>query len=277
MTTAPRSVEHRITALMTDPDLFRPGNPIHSTDAAREYGYEGALVGGVTIYAWTIPTILEALGERWLSDGWVDVMFRRPTYPNQQMTIRVTEGEDGISDLAMTNDEGATAVSGQVGLGKAPWLDDLQLPVRRAPEPKLASVSRLTLAEAPVGQDLRPMSVPVTAEDVRKWASGDVAVTDPRFTEGDRPLLHPGWIAARMESLAHHSYDYSPAIHTRSQVQHLAPARADQTLTAAGRMSSAYERKGHHYYEMDAMLFAEHGEELARFRHTSIFQVAKRA
>ena len=72
------------------------------------------------------------------------------------------------------------------------------------------------------------------------------------------------------------AYHYAPAIHAKSQKQHRARAEAGQTLTVAGRMVAAYERKGHHYYEADGVIAAEDGTELALIRHTSIFCVAKR-
>ncbi|HXH23455.1 MAG TPA: hypothetical protein VNN10_15660, partial [Dehalococcoidia bacterium] len=85
MTTTRRYGERRITAFMEDPDNMNISNVIHANQGARQYGYRAALVGGVTVYGWTVPAILQALGPRWLSDGWIDVSFRRPTYPGDEM------------------------------------------------------------------------------------------------------------------------------------------------------------------------------------------------
>ena len=75
-----------------------------------------------------------------------------------------------------------------------------------------------------------------------------------------------------MTPLLKHSFAYGPSIHTRTQVQHLAPALAGQTVTVAGRFIRAYERKGHHVAELDGLLLSETGGELARMRHTTIFR-----
>jgi hypothetical protein len=93
---------------------------------------------------------------------------------------------------------------------------------------------------------------------------------------GPDARIHPGWLAARMTPLIHHSYDYGPSIHTRTQAQHLAPAMAGQSVTVAGRFAEAYERKGHHYAVVDGLILSERGEPLARIRHTTIFRVAQR-
>ena len=94
---------------------------------------------------------------------------------------------------------------------------------------------------------------------------------------GPAARVHPGWIAAQMTPLLHHSYEYAPAIHTRSQIQHLGAIEPGQTFTFAGNFHEAFERKGHHYAVIDGVMLGEDGRELARLRHTTIFRVAKRA
>jgi hypothetical protein len=79
-----------------------------------------------------------------------------------------------------------------------------------------------------------------------------------------------------MTPLFRHSYLYGPAIHVRTQIQHLAPARAGQELVVAARLHAAYERKGHHVHESDCWIFAADGTALAAKRHTGIFKVAVR-
>lgn len=116
------------------------------------------------------------------------------------------------------------------------------------------------------------MLVPWSIEDARAWALEKQRDGSERWT-GPSALVHPGWIAARMTPLLHHSFDYAPAIHTRSEIQHLAPAHAGQAFTVAGHFIRAYEQKGHHYAELDGVLIGEDGQELARMRHTTIFRV----
>ncbi len=276
MNTKRSSVEATLVAFMDDPDVPRPENPIHSTSGARDYGYAAALVGGVVVYGWATPLILDVLGDTWLSDGWAEVAFRRPTYPGDELTIRVSEETEGVFALQMEKARGEMTLAGRVGLGQAPWLDTFELPARREPESRPERLPRLTLASAPVGKDLRPMAWPITAETARAWAVEREGDDNPLFTDGDRPVLHPGWIAGVMSPLTHHTYDYGPSIHAQSRIQHLARAEAGQTLVVAGHMLRTYTRKGHHYHETDGVILDDAGAELAYVRHTSIFQVARR-
>jgi len=81
-------VDH-VEAFLDGPDSSsRIPNRIHSSEGAKEFGYLGPLVGGVTVYSWTIPSILQALGEEWLDNGWIEFQLGRPTYPKDKLTIR---------------------------------------------------------------------------------------------------------------------------------------------------------------------------------------------
>lgn len=268
----PRAAERQLVAFLDGEDSPDIPNPIHSTEIAARYGFKGALVGGVTVYGWLTPVILDVLGERWLSDGWADVRFRQPVYPGDALTARCEPTADGAARVAMVNAEGTACIEGRVGLGAAAWVATFHSPVRRTAGERPDTLPWLTLEIAPTGQDLRPMLVPWSIEDARAWALEKQRDGSERWT-GPSALVHPGWIAARMTPLLHHSFDYAPAIHTRSEIQHLAPAHAGQAFTVAGHFIRAYEQKGHHYAELDGVLIGEDGQELARMRHTTIFRV----
>lgn len=268
------SAERHITAFLDGEDSPDVLNPIHSTEVAAQYGFRAALVGGVTTYGWMAPAIIEALGERWLEDGWADVSFRRPIFPGDDLVAHVDAKGDGSWEVAMVNQDGERCIAGTVGLGTASWLGEIHVPERRVAEPRPAALPYLTMANAPIGDDLRPLAVPLSREDHVAWMWQKQHDDSPFWAAPGAPV-HPGWLAGRMTPLLHHSYDYSPSIHTGSQIQHLAPAITGQTFVFAGHFSDAFERKGHHYAVIDGVMLAEDGHELARLRHTTIFRVAK--
>lgn len=264
--------ERPLTAFLDGEDSPDIVNPIHSTAVAADYGYRAPLVGGVTVYGWLTPVILDLLGERWLSRGWADVRFRRPVFPGDALTARCERAPGNTVRVAMANAAGAACIEGEAGLAPTPLLADFYPPVRRQAEHRPEQLPRLTLESAPTGQDLRPMRVPLPLEDARAWATGKQHDPSPLWT-GDRAIAHPSWIAARMTPLLHHSFDYGPSIHTRSQIVHLAPAPVGQAFTVAGHFIRAYEDRGHHVGELDGVLLGEDGEELAHLRHTTIFRI----
>ncbi|MBA4180748.1 MAG: hypothetical protein C0506_09190 [Anaerolinea sp.] len=250
-------------------------NAIHAADGARQYGYQAALVGGVTVYGWCVPTILEAAGEAWLDSGWAEVHFRRPTYPGDEMSVRANlEGETW--SLSADKAGGETCVRGQFGLGEAPWLGLLERSSRLAGDPEPAEREWLTLENAPIGKDLLTLPLNISADEARQTATKQLRETNPLFI-GDRPLIHPSTIARQMMTLLAYSLDYGrPSIHVSTHIQHLARVESGQFLLLTGHFVSAYEQKGHHYAIFDGTLINGAGTELARIRHTNIFKVAKR-
>ena len=269
------TIENTFTAWMDNPNDPTLSNQIHAADGARQYGFQAALVGGVTVYGWTVPTILEAAGEAWLDNGWAEVHFRRPTYPGDEMTIRATPVEAGW-DLAVEKQTGETCIRGSFGLGEAPWLGMLERSAHLEADPAQDPLPRLTLEDAPIGKDIRTMPLLITPDDAREIADKQLRDSNPLFTS-ESPLVHPFSLARNMISLLAYSYDYGkPAIHASSHIQHLGRIHAGEQLTVAGRFINAYERNGHHYAVTDGVFRTADGREVARIRHTNIFKVAKR-
>ena len=72
----PRTViENVIVAYLDNQDSPEISNPIHSTEVAKAYRFAGPLLGGVTVWGWATDTILAALREDWLGDGWAEYSF----------------------------------------------------------------------------------------------------------------------------------------------------------------------------------------------------------
>lgn len=51
--------ESVVIAFLDGPDDISIPNKIHSTDGAKKLGYQGPLVGGVSVYSWTVPAIMK--------------------------------------------------------------------------------------------------------------------------------------------------------------------------------------------------------------------------
>jgi len=274
MSTPADAVERTIDAFLDNEDSGDIVNPIHSTGFAQRHGFRGALVGGVTVWGWATPAILDAVGDEWLDRGWAEFTFRQPTYPGDRIVVRVRPAEAGTFAVTMTNQSGVDCVAATVGTGDAPWLGELTSPAHREAAPPPDPKPTLTLEHAPIGRDLVPMAQPMFLDDAREYIRVSQRSDDPRFI-GEHSRIHPGWLAGRFEDLLRHNFAIPASMHTRSRVQHLAPAYAGQTIVSAARMVEAYERKGHRFGVFDCIVLGEAGEPLARIRHTTIFRIAE--
>lgn len=266
-----------MTAFLGNEDSPTIRNAIHSTQGAQEYGFRAALVGGATVFGWATPAILEVLGREWLDQGWTELAFRRPTYPGEEITITV-EGGPERATIAIAGPGGAedVRITGDLGCGIAPWLDEVLLKTPlRDPEPPMRVHPRLTHEVAPVGRQLAVLGRTESIKEVREYARLRQRSDDPMFV-GERPRLHPGWLVNRPTATLHHSYDYGPAIHVRTHLQVFAPVYAGDPLVTTATFRETYERKGNHYGAYDCTTYDAAGRELIRQRHTTIYEVAKR-
>ncbi|MDE2747163.1 MAG: hypothetical protein OXI41_14505 [Chloroflexota bacterium] len=271
MTTA--IVERTITAFLDGDDSLEINNIIHSTAGAARFGYSGPLVGGTTVFSWSAAALVEALGEGWLDEGWVDFQLRKPVYPNEVITTRVT-ANGGDVEFTMTKHNGDVAVRGTAGLGVAEFLTEITTAADRTPVPQPEQRPFITRALAPLGEDLPAMAIALSHADAETYADEKASDPAPRW-RGTDGRVHPGWIAQRANALLAHTWRYT-AIHASSQIQHLAPVHPDQRLLVSGRLESGYERKGHEYAVIDLAITSEDGRDLVRMRQPTIYQVAAR-
>ena len=245
-------------------------NPVHSTDFARALGFDGALVGGATVWGWAVPAIIETLGDGWLEHGWARFRFRQPVYPGDAVRITLSPEDGGAFALRMINPAGVDCVVGEVGLGPNAALSEFEAAARMDPAPSPAPQPELLVDPSLVGADWTPMAADASPETLRAYMQLSHRSHDPRFV-GDSPRLHPAWLVARAEALMRHNFAITSSIHTRSEVEFLAPARAGGEVVTGGRCVALYERKGRPIVEFDCLVRGPDGRDLARMRHTTIF------
>ncbi len=70
---------------------------IHDDEKAREMGYRGGLVPGVTVLAYMTRLLREEFGHDWSDGAAFHGLIRRPVYEGDLMTV---EGEVGDPDAA---------------------------------------------------------------------------------------------------------------------------------------------------------------------------------
>ncbi|MGI9599487.1 MAG: hypothetical protein ACR2QK_25205 [Acidimicrobiales bacterium] len=273
-------VDRRIAT--ADPPPKGVPNPIHEAEGADGAGYAGALVAGVRTYGWAAETIQRAAGERWIASGWVDFSLRRPLFADEELTIAVISdtpeaGADGptwrIEAVARGRGGDRLVLDGTAGTGTAPWFADLAPPEPTPGQDPPPVRPTYDLDTVPIGRPLRSLSVLVSPGAASRMATDDLEVENGRFGAGDRPSIHPYFVAGRMAPLTRHNFTHGPTIHVRSQIQHLAEVLSDQEVTVGATIVDAYDRNGHWYQVLDGVVTgSDQPGELARIRHHTIFR-----
>ena len=66
-------------------------NQIHGDDIAKEFGFKGGLVPGVTVSAYLLHPIIEKWGLDWLEKGWAKCKITSPLYDKENFSVYLNE------------------------------------------------------------------------------------------------------------------------------------------------------------------------------------------
>jgi acyl dehydratase len=103
----------------------------------------------------------------------------------------------------------------------------------------------------------------------------DVRESDPIYlAEG---LGHPGLIQRVMNRVLVDNAVLGPWIHVGSRMQLLTAARSGDELTARAKVTANYEKKGHRFVELDALVVVNGRTPLAHCQHIAIYQPREQA
>ena len=162
-------------------------NKIHEDLVARQFGFRGALVPGVEVYAYMAHVPVARWGRAWLESGQIDCRFLKPVYDGAVARVTATEEND---ELVLCVESGRErCATGRAFMPSdrrlAPGINTLLAGTPPATRPKASETSLapgLALGITPLTID-RAMHSDYLDE---------VRETDPIYrTEG---LAHPGQI-----------------------------------------------------------------------------------
>jgi hypothetical protein len=253
-------------------------NKIHEDDLARQYGFKGGLVPGVTVYAWMTHPVVEALGLPWLERGAFETRFARPIYYEEPAVIRARVA-------AKTADSVSIDVAAHNSVGEVCGTATMTFVMGANPSPPLAS----EYAVAPVPAE-RPRVTRAHLESLKVLGTPELDLTAKaaadyisRFREtlpvyaGKGAPAHPGIHLDLSNRALDRNVRMSPWIHVESRGRHWSAARVGERLEMRGRVERLFEKKGHEFVEADLLLVANGSRPVASIRHTAIYLLRKTA
>lgn len=253
------------------------GGTIHDAAAARRYGYRGALVPGICLYAHMSSLVVEAWGLPWVERGTMRSHSRRPVYDGDELTILFAPAQrkdDGLSvSMVVRNAEGKEVATGGA-----------TLPDRAAPSPELAAYPIRPLPERPPffeagalrpGQAFGAAEILVTPE-LHAESLAYFEQCWPRYAaEG---IVHPTHLQRVVARNSNTSLAMpTPPIFVEGFAQHFTAARIGDRLTSSGVVTATYERNGNHYYDSENLVIANGSTPVALIRRTAIYAVRRTA
>lgn len=257
---------YRVCAYNTSRDSE---NKIHDDTVARRFGFSGGLVPGVDVFAYMVHLPVAKWGRAFLERGLIEARFVKPVYDGEIAEVDALENDGGLSIEVMSR--GELCATGSASLP--------------------ASAPSFALADfAEVAAAAERRQVDANSYEVGKWLGtlprgwggkaateylADIRESDPIYAR--ESLGHPGLLQRMMNKALVDNAILGPWIHVGSRVQLLAAARCGDELTARAKVVGNYEKKGHRFVELDALVVANGNKPLALCWHIAIYQPREQA
>lgn len=259
----PEPADYTVRARNLAPDS---DNKIHDDEVARQFGFIGALVPGVDVFAYASHPFVEAWGLEFLSGGRLHTRFRRPVYDGEDITVSVQNaGESDAFTLTVAGADGEPRAVGKAWT-KTTADADLGRFVRTPP-----AGERLPTGPDPL--PLGPLGSIDEAGDLDRHDAYLEGIGETVDTYRREQVAHPGALLRLVNELLVRNVTLGPWIHTESDATFLAPAKLPATLTADGVVVAEFERNGHRYVRYDALVRCG-GEPVLLVDHTAIYRLA---
>ncbi|MFY9556458.1 MAG: hypothetical protein WAV20_07790 [Blastocatellia bacterium] len=263
-------LRHRVRARNTSPDSE---NKIHDDATAASFGFRGALVPGITVYAYMTVPIVEKFGLAWLERGSMQVKFHQPFYNGDQVNITAEADAGDPIKIAVTaaREDGTVCATALAAVNdRSAWLG----------EPALEDYPE---AGSPPG-DARPVPSPesllpggllgTVAEIVRAPDSAVLESLDERLPiyRGDEAVAHPFNLLRLSNQILMSNFQLGPWIHAASDLINWSTARDGEKISVRGRIADRFDRKGHEFVVLEVLLVAGESRVVQQVRHTAIYR-----
>jgi len=254
-------------------------NRIHDDEVARQYGFRGGLVPGVTVWAYLSHPVVQAWGRPWLERGSMSARFLRPLYDGEEATIDVT-GEataasgpapGGHMALALRDSSGELCASAEASLGpRVEPSGDLGELIAGFPEAPLPTEPPRASAELLERLDVLGTHS-LTFDASRALAYLD-AVGEELPLYREQGLAHPGWLLHQANTALTGNVRLGPWIHAGSAVGNLAAVEDGACLSVRARPRRVYERKGHRLIDLELLYVQDGSIPVMQVEHTAIYE-----
>jgi acyl dehydratase len=239
-------------------------NKIHDDTVAQRFGFRGALVPGVTVFAYMAHQPVARWGRAWLEGGAADCRFLRPVYHGDVARVSATPEGDGLAlSLESGRERCATGSASMPPPCAAPAIDSLPAGMPPAERPK-ASEESLRVGRA---LGIKPLVV-----DRALHASYLDEIGETERLYRDEGLVHPGQILRLANFALLQNVVLGPWIHVGSTIRFHWAAHVGEELTLRSRIASNSVKKGHAIVAFDAIVIADGARVVAEIGHSAIWR-----
>lgn len=254
-------------------DAEESENRIHSDEVAARYGFKGALVSGVNIFGYLTQPLVRIYGEQWLQKGMLDVLFMKPAYQDDLLTIS-TENLDDTSDkrshlTSAHNEQGQLLARLESWLPTTmPNLNELAHSAGGRAEQERVEIDWDRIEP---GKPAPLFSWQPTVEENQIHVQ--VQRDQSPLYQGEQQYIHPYFLLDACNKALMRMFILPAWVHTGSKLVLRKGIRVGDTLEVLSVPIEKWERKGHQFIKL-YIAMRNDGEVALEVEHTAIFRLA---
>lgn len=246
-------------------------NRIHSDEVARQHGFQGGLVPGVTVSAYLVHPAVVAWGRDFLERGAVHATVHKPVYDDRGFQVEVKPEGEAAYDAELVDDAGVRCATGRCSLTVT--LPDP--PVRRGDAP--AGGERVPATRDGIEllrrRGMGAVKAPWSAEAPMVAYFRDEARMPELLRRGQGGFANSAFLLGTTNWLLAANVDLGPWLHLEAWAQHFHAVPPGSGLIVEGAIADAFEKKGHEFVDVETGIFFEDGRAAARVRLRAIYRL----
>ena len=243
-------------------------NRMHSDDVARQFGFKGGLVPGVTVFSHMTQPLVARYGEAWLARGTADVSFSKPAYEGELLSIHTADSAKGSHSLTCLNQQGVELARMTAALSAAAAQADARGEI--PPAPHLLERPTVTWDLMEISKPFPALAWSPTRDENLAWCD-DTRDELALYREGTAPLLHPGLILRQANFVLRKRFIIPAWIHAASRITFFEALRAGADYEVRAIPEEKWNHKGHEFVRLYVAL--RRGQRtVAEILHTAIFR-----
>ena len=221
-------------------------NPIHTDEGGKAAGFDGALVAGVTVYAYLTNPILTLWGVDWLREGSSVVEFKSPVLADELVECITV-------------------------------LDDMSLNVNATVSNQIRAQCTAFIGK-PVSSNSPDSSIELLETEeihlVNEWENYGHRLGDDHEIYSDLGVIHPAVWPSLANYVVEKNLVTGAWVHTRSKISHHILVQIGSVATLESRVINRFETKAGNRAVINVAVTVE-GEKVAEVEHEAIVSLSK--
>ena len=239
-------------------------NKIHDDTVAQRFGFRGALVPGVAVFAYMAHLPVARWGRAFLERGAADCRFQKPVYDGD--TVRVSAEAEGDGLALLVESGGERCATGHARCRhRAKRLRSIRCRLVRHPE------SGRRRARNHLGSAVRSGSCRWSSI-ARRTPPISTRSARPNHSTAPRAWCIPGRSCGLRTTRCCRTWCWARGSTSAARSAFMALARIGEELTLRSRITSNTVNKGHAIVAFDAIVVADGARAVAEISHSAIWR-----